>query len=55
MKGLSFLFELRCIFLASNSLPDPDGPIIKALLSVKAILFIEFLIFFMEGLLPTNS
>ena len=40
INGFFFLFELLCIFLAINSLPEPDGPLIKTLLSVIEIFFI---------------
>ena len=36
-KGLFFLFEFLCIFRAINSLPEPEGPLIKILLSVTEI------------------
>ena len=39
-KGSLFLEEFLCIFLATNSLPDPEGPFMKTLLSVKDIFFI---------------
>ena len=37
MNVFLFLGEFLCIFLATNSLPEPDGPHIKTLLSVKEI------------------
>ena len=40
INGLLFLFEFLWIFLATNSLPDPDGPLISILLSVIEILSI---------------
>ena len=36
-NGFLDLKEFLCIFLAINSLPDPEGPLIKTLLSVTDI------------------
>ena len=55
MKGEFDLEEFLWIFLATNSLPLPVGPVIKTLLSVIESLSINFLIFEISGLLPINS
>ena len=40
MNGFLFLREFLCIFLATNSLPEPDGPQIKTRFSVEEIFLI---------------
>ena len=37
INGLSFLFDFLCIFLATSSLPEPDGPLMRTRLSVVDI------------------
>ena len=44
-KDSFFLFDFLWIFLAINSFPDPEGPLIKILLSVREIFSIWSLIF----------
>ena len=44
-----------CIFLATNSFPDPDGPLIKILLSVIEIFSIWSLILEIFLLSPIRS
>ena len=40
INGFFSLLEFLWIFLAINSFPEPDGPFIRILLSVKDIFFI---------------
>ena len=54
-KGFFSLFDFLWIFLAINSLPDPEGPFIKTLLSVIDIFSIWSLIFEIFLLFPINS
>ena len=54
-KGNFFLFECLCINLAINSLPEPEGPVIKILLLLIDILLKSCLIFLIAGDLNFNS
>ena len=54
-NGDLLLFDILCIFLAINSLPEPVGPKIKTLLSELDNFSICSLIFKIFGLFPTKS
>ena len=47
--------EFLCIFLATSSLPDPVGPVIRTLLSEVDSFSIIFLTFTISGLFPIKS
>ena len=55
INGLSLLLEFLCIVLATNSLPDQEGPEIKTLQSDCDILLIVFLISLITFEFPINS
>ena len=55
MKGSLDLAEFLCIFLATNSFPEPVGPEIKTLLSEVESLSIIFFTLRIAGLLPISS
>ena len=55
INALLFLLDFLWIFLATNSLPEPDGPLIITLLSVKEIFSIWSLIDKIFLLFPIKS
>ena len=55
INGFLFLADALWIFLAINSFPDPEGPLINTLLSVTDIFLIWSIIFTIFLLFPINS
>ena len=55
INGFSDLVEFLWIFLATNSLPDPVGPLIKILLSDPDNFWINWLILVIDELIPIKS